>query len=85
MRTCWFLNGSLSLAEQLLPILLVTIDSCFRICEYVKSSMSVYYLEEVGHVSLRLMVPKLRRILWSKFDLLGKYPPAQLKIFLQRH
>jgi hypothetical protein len=45
--------------------------------------MSVCYLEDVGPVNLRLMVPKLASYiaLWSTFDRLGKcFPSAVVDI-----
>jgi hypothetical protein len=82
LRTCWFLIEVLSLAEQLLPVLLVVISSCFRICD--DQCLSVI-LEDDGPanlrlVKLRLVVPKFAPYiaLWSKFDLLGKYSPSLL-------
>lgn len=82
MRTCWFLAEVLSLDEQLLPVLLVAICSCFRICD--DQSLSAILEDDgpanLGLINLRLVVPKFAPYiaLWGRFDLLGKYFPSLL-------
>lgn len=63
-------------------VLPVAVDSCFRIREFLKWPMSIYYLEVVGPINLRLVVLLVHKVapycsLKSIFDWL--YFPSPLE------